>query len=280
MKYTPKNLEENVNISPQSPLRQFSIVMAKILAVVILAYLAIGALVDLIAPRISPATEKKIGALAIEAFKDRKQTELEQRLQSILDPLVKEDPALPGFEYKVYVQQNPQANAMALPAGNIVVFSGLVKDVQSENEMAMVLAHELGHFRHRDHLRGMGRQLLLLLVVSAFLRSDGSSSNVLLPSITNLQMRFSQGQERAADQYGLDLLNKTYGHASGATDFFVKMSRRDDWPKFMYFFSTHPYPASRIQAITERIQEKGYLSGKVEPLWGPLIPSYAEGIGR
>ncbi|MDD5260025.1 MAG: M48 family metallopeptidase, partial [bacterium] len=191
----------------------------------------------------------------------------------------KGDNALPGFEYKVYVQENPQANAIALPAGNIVVFSGLIKEVKSENEMAMVLAHELGHFRHRDHLRGMGRQLLLLLIASAFLRNDASSSNVLLSSINNLQMRFSQGQERAADQYGLDLLNKTYGHASGATDFFAKMARRDDWPKFMYFFSTHPYPASRIQAITERIQEKGYLLGKVEPLWGPLIPSYADGFG-
>lgn len=279
MKYTPKEIEENVNVSPQSPLRIFSIALAKILAVVVIVYLVIGALVDIIAPRISIDTEKKIGALASAAFKDRKQTELELRLQSILDPLAKVDPALPGFKYMVYIQENAQVNALALPAGNIVVFSGLIKEVKSENEMAMVLAHELGHFRNRDHLRGMGRQLLLLLIVSFFSGGDLSSQNIMLPSITTLQMRFSQRQEQAADQYGLDLLNKTYGHASGATDFLVKMTKRDDWPKFMYFFSTHPYPESRVQALTERIQEKGYLAGKVEPLWGPLIPSYAQGFG-
>jgi Zn-dependent protease with chaperone function len=267
MKYTPKDLEENVNVSPQSPLRTFSIAFAKILAVLVIIYFIIGALVDLIAPRVSVGTEKKIGALIDAAFKDRKQTEQELRLQSILDPLAKGDPALPGFDYKVYVQENQQVNAVALPAGNIVVFSGLIKEVKSENEMAMVLAHELGHFRHHDHLRGMGRQLLLLLLVSFFSGGDSSSQSIVLPSITTMQMRFSQKQEQAADQYGVDLLNKTYGHAAGATDFFVKMSKKDDWPKFMYFFSTHPYPASRIQAITERIQEKGYLAGKVEPLW-------------
>ena len=45
-------------------------------------------------------------------------------------------------------------NAVALPGGNIVVFAGLLKEIKSENELAMILGHELGHFAHRDHLRG------------------------------------------------------------------------------------------------------------------------------
>ncbi len=280
MKYTPKEIDENMNISPQSPLRTFSMAMAKIVALLVMIYFAIGVAVDIIAPRISIETEKKIGALAGADFKDKKQTEQELRLQAILDPLVKGEPALPGFNYKVYVQDNNQVNALALPGGNIVVFTGLIKEVNSENEMAMILAHELGHFRNRDHLRGMGRQLILLLLVTFFSGGDTTSQKVIMPSITTMQMRFSQGQERAADQFGLDLLNKTYGHISGSTDFFVKMSKKDDWPKFMYFFSTHPYPASRILAITDRIQKQRYLAGKVEPLWGALIPSSAEGFSN
>ncbi len=280
MKYTPQEIENNVNVSPQSPLRTFSIALAKIAALLFIIYLVIGLLVDIIAPRISIETEKKIGALAGADLKGKKQTEQDLRLQAILDPLVQGDPALPGFNYKVYVQENDQVNALALPAGNIVVFSGLLKEVRSENEMAMILAHELGHFRHRDHLRGMGRQLILLLLVTFFSGGDTTSQRVIMPSITTMQMRFSQRQEKAADQFGLDLLNKTYGHVAGATDFFVKMSKKNDWPKFMYFFSTHPYPGSRIQALTERIQEQGYVAGKAEPLWGALIPSYAAGFSK
>ncbi len=42
----------------------------------------------------------------------------------------------------------------------MVVFTGLLEKMTSENELAFVLAHELGHYDHRDHLRGLGRAAL------------------------------------------------------------------------------------------------------------------------
>lgn len=266
MKYTPKEITENVNVSSSNPLRIFAIVLIKIIVILILLYLIIGVLVDFVAPRISIKTERKLGMFIGPQLQGQKRMEQEPYIQSILDSLVEKDSSLPGFVYTVHVINSEQVNAIALPGGSIVVFTGLLKEVGSENEIAMVLAHELGHFYHRDHLRGLGRHLLLLLLGSVFSSADSGIGQIIAPSITSLHMRFSQTQERAADGYALDLLNKKYGHVGGSLDFFAKMSKKDTYPKFLYVFSTHPYPESRRRDLEKRIKENHYRIENVDHL--------------
>jgi Zn-dependent protease with chaperone function len=71
--------------------------------------------------------------------------------------LVSSVEGLPKFSYKVSVHDQATVNAVALPGGNIIVFKGLLTELKSENEVAMILAHELGHYAHRDHLHGIGQ---------------------------------------------------------------------------------------------------------------------------
>ena len=51
-----------------------------------------------------------------------------------------------------------------------VIYQGLLAQAESENELMMVLGHELGHFANRDHLRGLGRALLVQIAIAAFFR--------------------------------------------------------------------------------------------------------------
>jgi predicted Zn-dependent protease len=266
MKFTPREIKSNVNISPTSPVKDFFELVIKILGFILAIYVLLGFTVDHIAPRISTNTELKLGKLFSARFGKKERTPAELQLQQILDELVKKSQGLPPFNYKVYVEESKDINALALPGGNIVVLSALFKEVDSKNALAMVLAHELGHFYHRDHLRGLGRSLVFLLISSALLGSDGSASKVVTNAVTNAEMRFSQVQEKAADLYALDLLNKTYGSVAGATDFFEKMSRKEKLWSFFYIFASHPYPASRIVAIKENIKLKGYVMGQKIPL--------------
>lgn len=146
-----------------------------------------------------------------------------------------------------------------MPGGNIIVFSGLIDSVESENELAFVLAHELGHFTHKDHLRGLGRGLVLLMSSISLFGSDSFITGFIMNSLSNVEMKFSQRQERMADLWALDLLNRRYGHIGGAIDFFEKMAKKEKKGRFLYFFATHPYPQSRVRALKEQIQSKGYL---------------------
>ena len=265
MKFTPRQIKGNVNISPVSPVKDFFELVLRILGLILAAYILLGLTVDYIAPRVSIKTERKLGRLFSAGLKKGEPSGLEARLQRILDELLEKSRELPPFTYKVYVEESKKINAFAFPGGNIVVFSALLKKADSENELAMVLAHELGHFYHRDHLRGLGRGLIFLLISSVLFGGDSSANNLIHNALTSAQMSFSRFQEKAADLYALDLLNKTYGGVAGAVDFFEKMSLKEKgWPIF-YFFSSHPYPQSRVAALKEAIKIKGYPVGQKTP---------------
>lgn len=265
MKFTPREIKNNVNISPAPPVRDFCELAIKILGCILVIYILLGFAVDYVAPRVSTTTELRLGSFIAARLEKEEQAEGGAQLQRILDELVKHSRGLPPFPYKVYVKKSADVNAMALPGGNIVVLSALLKEVESENELAIVLAHELGHYYYRDHLKGLGRGLVFLVISSALFGSDSSISKVIINAVTNAETRFSQGQEKAADVYALELLNAAYGSAAGAADFLEKMSRKERlWPVF-YIFASHPYPQSRIAAIKEQIRLKGYPAGQKMP---------------
>lgn len=262
MKFIPKEIPGNLNVSPTSPVKDFFELILKMLGIFLAVYILLGFAVDYIAPRIPEDTELKLGALFIKKYAHPSDIETEERVQSILNKILPHAQNLPAFLYQIHIIQTKEINAAAFPGGHIIVFSGLLQEMRSENELAMVLAHELGHFAHRDHLRGLGRGLVFLVLSTFLSGTDSSASKFIANSISKAEMRFSQEQESAADTFALELLNKTYGHIAGATDFLEKMSRKDTLPRFLSIFASHPYTKRRITRLKNAIQEKGYPMGE------------------
>jgi predicted Zn-dependent protease len=168
-------------------------------------------------------------------------------------------------DYRVLYLPNSTVNAIALPGDAIAIYAGLVEQAKSENELMMVLGHELGHFAHRDHLRGLGRSLLIQIAIATFL---GDTSGIQSAAVSGVeavsQSRFSQSQEREADKFGLTLLQNTYGHVAGATDFFARMSQQKG--SDLAFLSTHPAPGQRVKELKRLIKERGYAVKERSPL--------------
>ena len=79
-------------------------------------------------------------------------------------------------------------------------------------------------------------------------------------------MKFSQKQEKDADFFALDLLQKKYGQVAGATDFFEKLGKKDKRGRILYYFATHPHPRDRVTALSERIKNKRYTIKEKTPL--------------
>jgi predicted Zn-dependent protease len=172
-----------------------------------------------------------------------------------------------GRRYNVHVIKSPDINALAAPGGSIYVFSGLIGEVKSENEMAFVLAHEIGHFENRDQLRGLGRGLVLFVISLAFTGSESGLTKVAGEAIKNAQMKLSRDRERAADQFALDLIAKKYGNAAGAVSMLSRFGPLDDrYPRWLYYFITHPYYKDRISLVEKRIREMGYKAGAQLPV--------------
>ena len=90
----------------------------------------------------------------------------------------------------------------------------------SENALAMVIAHEIAHVRHRDPIAalGGGATLALLLAIA------GGNVQSLAPQVAGLVQRgYSREAERLADEDALGALERFYGHAGGAADVFRQL---------------------------------------------------------
>ena len=256
MIYKPRLPDEqsNVNVSHDHPLKEFVILIFGVVAIVLIAYWLLGLFIDTAVDSISPETEAALFAKLNNIGHpikgdDTSSDTRQQHLQTLIDDLSK-CLELP-YSIVLTVEDSEQVNAYALPGGRVVVLSGLLDKVQSENGLAFVLAHELGHFKNRDHLRSMGRQIVLLAIATLLTGSNSDLSQMLTPATSLSEAQYSQHRESEADRVALETLQCHYGHVGGSTEFFEILLNTEAQTdlKFVHYFSTHPELNQRIQAI-------------------------------
>lgn len=268
MRYSPKLPERNDNVSHTSPVREFFLILLGLLGVAALVFWVLGLLIDVLVDRISPETEAKISRAVAIKWAEEKPYSLEKqtRVQKLADEMAT-CAALP-YEASVSLADAPQANALALPGGQIVVFSGLIDKLQSENGLAFVLAHEFSHLKNRDHLRGMGRSLVLVTASVVLTGSHSGLTQLFIPLNQFGMARHSQAREMQADQTALQIMHCFYGHVGGAGEFFEAMQKdeRVDDAGFSHYFASHPALRERIAALQQAIRTHGYREGSVRPL--------------
>ena len=170
------------------------------------------------------------------------------------------------YRFELRVADEDEPNAVALPGGTVVVTRGLLEAVESENELAFVLGHELGHFHGRDHLRGMGRGVVMAATLAVVGLGTAGDLGSMIASATVLG--FGREQERTADSYGLSLLLAEYGHAAHATRFFERLeAKQGERGALEAWVSTHPLSAERVRALRTEIAAAGAaVDGEVRPL--------------
>jgi Zn-dependent protease with chaperone function len=167
------------------------------------------------------------------------------------------------FEFRVEIDDTDDVNAMALPGGLIIVTRGLLDKVESQNELAFVLGHELGHYRNRDHLRALGRGIVLSLAYAVVAGSDISRIGI---NVSDIAVRsFSRRQENSADEFGLALVYTQYGHVNQAWRLFERWDDEDgDAFDVLTYLSTHPQPDDRVDNLEALADREGW------PLTGPV----------
>lgn len=235
---------------------------------IFVAFILFSWLINIAIGWIPVQVEQQIGRAIVpvyeqQAYDSITQTQLNQRLDELEGYL--DSPLHQQRDYRVLYIPQDTVNAIALPGDVIVVYQGLLTQIQSDNELTMILGHELGHFDHRDHLRKLGKVLLIKIAIASFLGDTSTLKTILADGITLItNTHYSQSQEIAADRFGLDLLSDSYGHVAGATDFFKRLSQEN--PRNIAFFATHPNPKKRIKVLETVIAESNYVEKARFPL--------------
>ena len=153
-------------------------------------------------------------------------------------------------------------NAFATPGGHIYVFSGLIKFLDNESELAGILGHEIAHADRRHSTQILQKQYGTSLLLGIVLGNRSSSQLVQLAAGIG-QLKFSRDYELDADKYSTIYLNGTrYYDCDGAAGFFIKAEKQGGGgtPEFL---STHPNPGSRITNIQKNAQSLGCASRTV-----------------
>lgn len=258
MRYVAKQPREGINVSKTHPLAEASMLVIGLITIFIAIALALVFLVEISLHYVSSEKEAELFAnwMPEDLITVSPDDERMAELQNLVDRLVAHWPDSP-YKFRAEISDTELSNAMALPGGLIVVTNGLLNQVESENELAFVLGHELGHFKNRDHLRALGRGVALSLF---FVVITGDNVNGLGLKVADLTLRgFGRRQESKADEFGLGIVNSEYGHVNEASRLFERWDNESgNYLDFVTYLSTHPESGKRIISMRDYAATKGW----------------------
>lgn len=258
MRFIAKQPKEGINVSETHPLVEASTLFVGLMIIFAVLAVVLVFIIELALYYVSPEDEADLFSnwmpddlITVAPNDDRL-----HETQALVDRLVKHWPDSP-YEFRVEIDDSELSNAMALPGGLIIVTQGLLDQVESENELAFVLGHELGHFKNRDHLRALGRGIVLTLFFAVATGSDVAGVGIKTADIT--LRGFSRRQETRADEFGLAVVNSEYGHVNEAWRLFERWGIDDsETIDLITYLSTHPDTDDRIAEMQELAESRDW----------------------
>lgn len=186
----------------------------------------------------------------------------------------------PNLPWTFTLLDSPMVNAMALPGGYIYITRGMMERMNSEDELAGVLGHEIAHVTARHAAQRISRAQLaqfgmLLGAVVAGPEAMQQYGQLAELAVTLLFQRYSRAQETQADLVGTGYMHEAQYNPLGAERMLMtlqRLSRREDSPVDRYFQS-HPDPAKRVRDVRSRIQDIAQTAGGNfgEPARAPYV---------
>ncbi len=163
-----------------------------------------------------------------------------------------------GYRFDFHLLADPRTvNAFALPGGQVFITEALFSRLESEDQLAGVLGHEIGHVLARHGAERIAKQELTQGLTGAAVIAAGDYSTAqaaqMIASLVN--MKYGRDQELESDELGVRLmLEGRYSPEEliGVMKILEEASGGNRQPEF---YSTHPSPKNRVQRIKEAIKK-------------------------
>lgn len=185
-----------------------------------------------------------------------RQIQFEEYVGRVFKKVVDNVPAeqKPGYDFHIAIIDQNVENAFAVPGGYVYVYTGIINSMQSESELAGVLAHEIAHVTQHHYRDAMMKTTGITLVVEALAGSDSSVlKNAVKGVFTQLAaLKVSRSNEDEADAYGTRYLGYSGWDPYGIADFFSRMESGG-----ISWLSTHPDPKVRVQNVKDLVHKEG-----------------------
>jgi Zn-dependent protease with chaperone function len=195
-----------------------------------------------------------------------------------------------GFQFRFSVLNDPQVNAFALPGGPMFIYTGLLKIIDNEGELAGVMGHEMSHviLRHGTHEASKQQFIALPAALAGQIAGSGGTMLGRLTQLgiglgaNSVLLKFSRTAESEADALGSHIMAEAGYDPMEMAHLFQKLEATGG-SSGLEFLSDHPNPGNRVQAIEAEIRhlparQYGYQTGDYQKMKTELasVPAPAQ----
>ena len=162
------------------------------------------------------------------------------------------------FQFEFYLlADNKTINAFALPGGQVFITMGLYKLLKSEDQLAGVLGHEIGHVINRHGSEHMAKhELTQQLVQATQVASGGYDQGMIAQYVGQMvNLKYGRDDEIESDKYGVKYLVESGYKPEAMIEVMEILNNASGKNKSPEFLSSHPNPENRIQKIKEYIEQ-------------------------
>lgn len=227
-------------------------------------------------------SEQKLGEVILESITLTSGEVNNKKLKALLDSIktrLCEGKQLDCGKIKLHLVRNSEVNAFALPDDHLVVFTGLLEYADNAEEVAGVMAHEIGHIEKNHVMKKLTKDIGLSMLFSI---AGGEAGGKIARETAKMlsSTAFDRDKEAEADAFAVEVLAAANIDPQHLSDFFFRLARKHDLPDELVWISTHPDTDERAEKILNL--KKGY-TVKPEPIihtdWKEiqrLVSSYEE----
>ena len=243
--------------------------LAAVCSILLLVFFGIPFVADRLAPALPFALEQRIGdavdkqAQALFGGDTCTATDGQAAFTKLVDKLR----VAGGVEIplEAHVVSSKIPNAFALPGGKVYLLEGLLKKSENPDEIAGVLAHELGHVQHRDSLRKIIQTGGTSFLIGLLFGDVTGGSAVLFVGRSLFDASYSRDQERAADDFAINVMHKLKRSPKPLGEILVRVTGTEG-NSSMTLLSSHPLSEDRLALMSKDAGQAG----------GPELLSAAE----
>jgi Zn-dependent protease with chaperone function len=243
--------------------------VAATVSIVAVIWFGLPLAADRLAPLVPPALERRIGDAAERQISTifGSNTCNSAAGGSAFNKLIKEISTAAGFTTPVraVVLNTPVPNAFALPGGKVFLFNGLLARSNDPDEVAGVLAHELGHVMHLDNTRNMIYSGGTSFLVGLLFGDITGSGALLFASRSLITASYSRDAEQNADDFSISVMHRLGRPTKPMGDLIFRITGNQS-DKTLSILANHPLTEDRLK----------HLSDENRPASGPPLLTAAE----
>ncbi len=242
------------------------VVLLGLVGVVVGGYFAIPALARVTVHQMPTTVDRQVGDGAWQGMDERRlvitSPGVVSPVQLIVDRLKPQLDPTGQFDFRVAVVEREELNAFALPGGQMVVLTGLLRKTTRAEQAAGVIAHEMAHVVKRHGMEAMAKQLgVVAAVAMVFGDFTGLSGMAAMGTIEALSAGYSREAEREADAEGCKAMIAARIDPKGMPELFGILASEPgtELTGTLGWLSSHPGHQERIDALNQQIEAAGDL---------------------